>query len=78
MADTGSEQANNDLQIFRDCFKLTMQEKPKQFLGINIDMRKDGGVKISASAYVKAKAETYLPKPLADYPIYETPSTPQL
>eukprot|EP00965_Chrysotila_dentata_P129850 4292315-Pleurochrysis_carterae.AAC.1 len=40
-------------------------------------MRKDGGVKISASAYVKAKAETYLPKPLADYPIYDTPSTPQ-
>eukprot|EP00965_Chrysotila_dentata_P171747 5667831-Pleurochrysis_carterae.AAC.1 len=45
---------------------------------MNIDMRKDGGVKISASAYVKAKAETYLPKPIADYPIYETPSTPQL
>eukprot|EP00965_Chrysotila_dentata_P174104 5747470-Pleurochrysis_carterae.AAC.1 len=45
---------------------------------MNIDMRDDGGVKISASAYVKAKAEAYLPKPLADYPIYDTPSTPQL
>eukprot|EP00965_Chrysotila_dentata_P072735 2404001-Pleurochrysis_carterae.AAC.1 len=55
-----------------------MQDKPKQFLGMNIDMRDDGGVKISASAYVKAKAETYLPKPLAEYPIYDTPSTPQL
>eukprot|EP00965_Chrysotila_dentata_P048139 1596537-Pleurochrysis_carterae.AAC.1 len=55
-----------------------MQDKPKQFLGMNIDMRKDGGVKISASAYAKAKAETYLPKPLADYPIYDTQSTPQL
>eukprot|EP00965_Chrysotila_dentata_P013031 430231-Pleurochrysis_carterae.AAC.1 len=55
-----------------------MQDKPKQFLGMNIDMHKDGGVKISVSAYVKAKAETYLPKPLANYPIYETPSTPQL
>eukprot|EP00965_Chrysotila_dentata_P139835 4622997-Pleurochrysis_carterae.AAC.1 len=62
MADTGSKQANNDLQIFRDRFKLTMQDKPKQFLGMNIGMRKDGGVKISASAYVKAKTETYLPK----------------
>eukprot|EP00965_Chrysotila_dentata_P113719 3759628-Pleurochrysis_carterae.AAC.1 len=41
-------------------------------------MRDDGGVKISASAYVKEKAEAYLPKPLADYPIYDTPSTPQL
>eukprot|EP00965_Chrysotila_dentata_P012647 417345-Pleurochrysis_carterae.AAC.1 len=41
-------------------------------------MRDDGGVKISASAYVKAKGETYLPKPLAEYPIYDTPSTPQL
>eukprot|EP00965_Chrysotila_dentata_P142762 4718779-Pleurochrysis_carterae.AAC.1 len=45
---------------------------------MNIDICKDGGVKISTSAYVKAKAETYLPKPLADYPIYETPFTPQL
>eukprot|EP00965_Chrysotila_dentata_P020936 693459-Pleurochrysis_carterae.AAC.1 len=78
MADTGSEQANNDLQIFCDRFTLTMQDKPKQFLGMNIDIRDDGGVKISASAYVKAKAETYLPKPLAEYPIYDTPSTPQL
>eukprot|EP00965_Chrysotila_dentata_P020534 680222-Pleurochrysis_carterae.AAC.1 len=55
-----------------------MQDKPKHFLGMNIDMREDGGVKISASAYVKAKAETSLPKLLADYPIYDTPSTPQL
>eukprot|EP00965_Chrysotila_dentata_P034839 1159812-Pleurochrysis_carterae.AAC.1 len=45
MADTGSEQANNDLQVFRDRFKLTMQDTPRQFLGMNIDMRKDGGVK---------------------------------
>eukprot|EP00965_Chrysotila_dentata_P118429 3915265-Pleurochrysis_carterae.AAC.1 len=55
-----------------------MQDTPKQFLSMNIDMRKNGGRKISASAYVKAKAETYLPKHLADYPIHETPSTPQL
>eukprot|EP00965_Chrysotila_dentata_P111277 3678878-Pleurochrysis_carterae.AAC.2 len=41
-------------------------------------MRADGGVKISAAAYVKAKAETYLPKPLEEYPLYDTPSTPQL
>eukprot|EP00965_Chrysotila_dentata_P007441 241397-Pleurochrysis_carterae.AAC.1 len=41
-------------------------------------MHADGGVKISASAYVRAKAETYLPKPLADNPLYDTPSTPQL
>eukprot|EP00965_Chrysotila_dentata_P100223 3311129-Pleurochrysis_carterae.AAC.1 len=39
-------------------------------------MRADGGVKISAAAYVKAKAETYLPKPLEEYPLYDTPSTP--
>eukprot|EP00965_Chrysotila_dentata_P045180 1501426-Pleurochrysis_carterae.AAC.2 len=55
-----------------------MQDKPKQFLGMNIDTREDGGIKISASAYVKAQAEYYLPKPLAEYPIYETPSAPQL
>eukprot|EP00965_Chrysotila_dentata_P014296 473969-Pleurochrysis_carterae.AAC.1 len=41
-------------------------------------MRANGGVKISAAAYVKAKAETYLPKPLEEYPLYDTPSTPQL
>eukprot|EP00965_Chrysotila_dentata_P228242 6196492-Pleurochrysis_carterae.AAC.2 len=34
MADTGSKQADNDLRIFRDRFKLTMQDKTKQFLGI--------------------------------------------
>eukprot|EP00965_Chrysotila_dentata_P046481 1544874-Pleurochrysis_carterae.AAC.1 len=46
---------------------------------MNIDTRDDGGgIKISASAYVKAIAEHYLPKPYAEYPIYETPSTPQL
>eukprot|EP00965_Chrysotila_dentata_P179708 5934012-Pleurochrysis_carterae.AAC.1 len=28
---------------------------------MNIEMRNDGGVKISAAAYVRAKAETYLP-----------------
>eukprot|EP00965_Chrysotila_dentata_P021956 726698-Pleurochrysis_carterae.AAC.2 len=43
MADTGSAQADHDLRIFRDRFKLTLQEKPKQFLGMNIDMRDDGG-----------------------------------
>eukprot|EP00965_Chrysotila_dentata_P071775 2371022-Pleurochrysis_carterae.AAC.1 len=55
-----------------------MQDKSKQFLGMNIDMRENGDVKISASAYVNAKGKTSLPKPLADYPIYDTPSTPQL
>eukprot|EP00965_Chrysotila_dentata_P053733 1782676-Pleurochrysis_carterae.AAC.1 len=78
MADTGSAQADNDLRVLRERFKLTLQEKPKQFLCMNIDMRADGGVKISAAAYVKAKAETYLPKPLEEYPLYDTPSTPQL
>eukprot|EP00965_Chrysotila_dentata_P177236 5853486-Pleurochrysis_carterae.AAC.1 len=78
MADTGSAQADNDLRVSRDRFKLTLQERPKQFLGMNIDMRADGGVKISAAAYVKAKAEIYLPAPLEEYPLYDTPSTPQL
>eukprot|EP00965_Chrysotila_dentata_P072188 2385556-Pleurochrysis_carterae.AAC.1 len=79
MADTGSAQADNNLRIFRDCFKLNLQvDKPKQFLGMNIDMRDDGGVKISAAAHVRAKAETYLFKPLEEYPLYNTPSTPQL
>eukprot|EP00965_Chrysotila_dentata_P101889 3363211-Pleurochrysis_carterae.AAC.1 len=45
------QQADNDLRIFRDRFKLTLQDKPKQFLGMNIEMRDDGGVKISAAAY---------------------------
>eukprot|EP00965_Chrysotila_dentata_P157061 5188492-Pleurochrysis_carterae.AAC.1 len=74
----GSAQADNDLRIFRDRFKLTLQDKPKQLLGMNIEMRDDGGVKISAAAYVRAKADTYLPKPLDEYPLYDTPSTPQL
>eukprot|EP00965_Chrysotila_dentata_P048546 1610080-Pleurochrysis_carterae.AAC.1 len=65
MADTGSAEADKDLRIFRERFKLTMQDKPKQFLGMIIDTREDGGIKIFASAYVKAKAEHYLPKPLA-------------
>eukprot|EP00965_Chrysotila_dentata_P093653 3095005-Pleurochrysis_carterae.AAC.1 len=51
MADTGSAQADNDLCIFKDRFKLTLHERPEQFLGMNIDMRADGGVKISAAAY---------------------------
>eukprot|EP00965_Chrysotila_dentata_P127255 4207983-Pleurochrysis_carterae.AAC.1 len=78
MADTGSAQADNDLRVFRDRFKLTLQEKSKQFLGMNIDMRADGGVKSSATGCVKAKAETYPPKPLEEYPLYDKPSTPQL
>eukprot|EP00965_Chrysotila_dentata_P076040 2512529-Pleurochrysis_carterae.AAC.4 len=41
-------------------------------------MGEDGGVKISASAFVKAKAEIYLPTPLGEYPLYDTASTPQL
>eukprot|EP00965_Chrysotila_dentata_P100787 3329511-Pleurochrysis_carterae.AAC.3 len=45
--------------------------------GMKIDMRDDGGIELSASAYVKAKAEYFLPKPLAEYPIYETPPTTQ-
>eukprot|EP00965_Chrysotila_dentata_P183358 6054752-Pleurochrysis_carterae.AAC.1 len=66
MADTGCAKADNDLGVFRERFKLTMQDKAKQFLGMNIDMGKDGSVKVSATAYVKAKAEFYLPKPLAE------------
>eukprot|EP00965_Chrysotila_dentata_P223540 6193633-Pleurochrysis_carterae.AAC.1 len=61
MAGTGSAQADDYLRIFCDRFKLTLQKTLKQFLGMNIDMRADGGVEISASAYIKAKAETYLP-----------------
>eukprot|EP00965_Chrysotila_dentata_P155630 5142417-Pleurochrysis_carterae.AAC.1 len=45
---------------------------------MNIDIGKDGSVKISAAAYVKAKADFHLPEPLAEYPRFETPSTPQL
>eukprot|EP00965_Chrysotila_dentata_P140426 4642272-Pleurochrysis_carterae.AAC.1 len=45
---------------------------------MNIDIGDDGSVKVSASAYVKAKAEFYLPKPLAEYPRFDTPSSPQL
>eukprot|EP00965_Chrysotila_dentata_P066416 2199047-Pleurochrysis_carterae.AAC.1 len=45
---------------------------------MNIDMGEDGSVKISASAFVKATAETYLPKPLDEYPFFDTPSTSQL
>eukprot|EP00965_Chrysotila_dentata_P081739 2698317-Pleurochrysis_carterae.AAC.2 len=78
MADTGGAQAGNDLRMFCDRFKLTLQDKPKQLLGMNVDMGDDGSVKISASADVKAKAETYLPKPLGKHPLYGTPSTPQL
>eukprot|EP00965_Chrysotila_dentata_P019885 658578-Pleurochrysis_carterae.AAC.1 len=59
-------------------FKLTMQDKPKQFLDMNIDLGNDGSVKVSPAAYVKAKAEFYLPKLLAEYPRIEAPSTPQL
>eukprot|EP00965_Chrysotila_dentata_P132704 4388019-Pleurochrysis_carterae.AAC.1 len=68
MADTECAKADNNLRVFRERFKLTMQDKPTQFLGMNIDMGKDGSVKVSAAAYVKAKAEFYLPKPLAEYP----------
>eukprot|EP00965_Chrysotila_dentata_P086341 2848726-Pleurochrysis_carterae.AAC.1 len=45
---------------------------------MNIVIGDDGSVKVSASAYVKAKAEFYLPKPLAEYPRFDTPSSPQL
>eukprot|EP00965_Chrysotila_dentata_P078575 2589275-Pleurochrysis_carterae.AAC.2 len=70
IADTGGAQADNDLRIFQDRYKLTLQDKPKQFSGIHIEMGDDGSVKIFSSAYVKAEAETYLPKPLDEYPLY--------
>eukprot|EP00965_Chrysotila_dentata_P261391 6214234-Pleurochrysis_carterae.AAC.2 len=41
-------------------------------------MDAQGGVKVSADAYITAKAEYYLPKPLAEYPHFDTPSSPQL
>eukprot|EP00965_Chrysotila_dentata_P006706 219277-Pleurochrysis_carterae.AAC.1 len=44
---------------------------------MNIDMDALGSVKVSADAYVKAKAEHFLPKPLAEYPHFDTPSSPQ-
>eukprot|EP00965_Chrysotila_dentata_P040054 1330391-Pleurochrysis_carterae.AAC.1 len=76
MADTGSLMADIHLRIFQERFKLTVQTKPKQFLGMNIDMDVQGGFKVSADAYVKAKAEHYFPKPLAEYPHFDTPSSP--
>eukprot|EP00965_Chrysotila_dentata_P020421 676819-Pleurochrysis_carterae.AAC.1 len=78
MADTGSLKADEDLRIFSERFKLTLQTKPKLFLGMNIDIGDDGSDKVSASAYVKAKAEFYLPKPLTEYPRFDTPLSPQL
>eukprot|EP00965_Chrysotila_dentata_P026227 869791-Pleurochrysis_carterae.AAC.2 len=44
---------------------------------MNIDIGDDGSVKVSASAYVKAKAEFYLPKSLAEYPRFDTPPSAQ-
>eukprot|EP00965_Chrysotila_dentata_P161247 5324762-Pleurochrysis_carterae.AAC.1 len=78
MADTGCAKADDDLRLFCERFKLTMQDKPKQFLGVKNDIGNDDSVKVSAAAYNKAKAEFYLQKPLAEYPRFETPSTPQL
>eukprot|EP00965_Chrysotila_dentata_P088748 2929965-Pleurochrysis_carterae.AAC.1 len=34
MADTGSLKADEDLRTLRERFKLTLQSKPKQFLGM--------------------------------------------
>eukprot|EP00965_Chrysotila_dentata_P039769 1321564-Pleurochrysis_carterae.AAC.1 len=39
-------------------------------------MDAQGGVKVSADAYVKAKAEHYICQPLAEYPPLDTPSSP--
>eukprot|EP00965_Chrysotila_dentata_P128104 4236053-Pleurochrysis_carterae.AAC.2 len=55
-----------------------MQEKPTQFLDMNINICASGQVKVSTLAYIKAKAEYYLPPPVAEYPKYDTPASPQL
>eukprot|EP00965_Chrysotila_dentata_P111314 3680542-Pleurochrysis_carterae.AAC.2 len=48
-------------------------------MGINIDIGASGHVKISASAYIKAKAKYYLPiTVVAEYPRYDSPASPQL
>eukprot|EP00965_Chrysotila_dentata_P160468 5298245-Pleurochrysis_carterae.AAC.1 len=69
MADTGSLMADDDVRIFQERFKLTVQMKLKQFLGMNIDMDAQGGVQFLADAYIK---------PLAEYPHFDTLSSPQL
>eukprot|EP00965_Chrysotila_dentata_P009475 308797-Pleurochrysis_carterae.AAC.1 len=62
MADTGGKQANN---AFRDRHE---HRHARGWRSQDLRFR----------AYVKAEAETYLSKQLADYSIYDTPLTPQL
>ena len=64
--------AKADLMQFATRFRLKFRENPKQFLGLNVDV-KPGEIKISSSAYIEGLAAKNLPHPVESYRASDTP-----
>jgi len=68
-----------ELAALEKRFKLTVMDKPKQFLGTNIDRHGSGkAIKVSARAYIEKMANDCLSKPPDSYPKLSTPCKPKL
>ena len=78
VTDDHSELANAELDTLHKVMPLTLHEIPKYFLGSNIDIHSEHEMSLNSRAYVQQMAETSLPKPLATYPVYDTPATKEL
>ena len=64
--------AKADLIQFAQRFKLKFRERPKQFLGLNVDVSPER-ISISSAAYIEGLAEKNLPRPVDTYRTFATP-----
>ncbi len=78
VTDEHSELADAELAAFNAAgFTIEIKEL-KRFLGANTTLHSDSRITVAATAYVTQLATRFLPKPLAEYPLFQTPCTRDL
>ena len=74
VVDNAGALADAELENLSKAFKLTVQENPKSFLGMNVISHSRKRTTISSHAYILKLASTYMLKPAAEYPRFSIPA----
>ena len=71
-ADNGNKESDEELAAINSRFKIDIKYA-SFFLGNNILCHSTSRVTLTSRAYIERIADKYLRKPLADYPLFDTP-----
>jgi hypothetical protein len=77
-ADVDCPEAECDMKVLHERFKLTVQEEVDLFVGLNVSDNPDGSVELSSEAYINSLVGKYLTEPLDSYPKTNTPASDEL